>query len=153
MWTLILFRRCWCTQPVQGFSVTVKHKHNQIQFTSVQLLSCVWLCDPMNRSKPGFAVHHQLPESTQTHVHWVDDAIQPSHPLSSPSPPALNLSQHQGLFQWVSSSNQVAKVLDLQFQHQSFQWTPTPLGWTGWISLQSKGLWRVFSTESINCFG
>ena len=68
--------------------------------------------------------HHQLPESTQTHVHWVGDAIQPSYPLSSPSPPALNLSQHQGLFQWVSSSYQVAKVLEFQLQHQSFQWTP-----------------------------
>ena len=62
------------------------------------------------------------PEPTQTHVHWINDAIQPSHPLSSPSPPAPNPSQHQGLFQWVSSSHQVAKVLELQFQHQSFQW-------------------------------
>ena len=71
---------------------------------------------------PGLPVHHQLPEFTQTHVHWVDDAIQPSHPLSSPSPPAFNLSQHQGLFQWVSSSHQVAKVLEFQPQHQPFQW-------------------------------
>ena len=69
-------------------------------------------------------VHHQILESTQIHVHWVGDAIQPSHPLSSPSPPALNLSQHQGLFKWVSSSHQVAKVLEFQLQHQSFQWTP-----------------------------
>ena len=67
-------------------------------------------------------VHNQLPEFTQTHVHWVSDAIQPSHPLSSPSPSALNLSQHQGLFQWVSSSDQVTKVLELQLQHQPFQW-------------------------------
>ena len=73
---------------------------------------------------PGLPVHHQLPESTQTHVHWVGDAIKPSDPLSSPSPPALNLSQHQGLFKWVSASHQVAKVLELQLQHQSFQWTP-----------------------------
>ena len=71
-------------------------------------------CDPMDRSTPGLPVHHQLPEFTQTHIHRVGDAIQPSHPLSSPSPPAFNLSQHQGLFQWVSSSNQVAKVLGLQ---------------------------------------
>ena len=78
----------------------------------------------MNCSMPGLPVHHQLPESTQTHVHWVGDAIQPSYPLSSPSPPAFNLSQHQGLFQWVSSSHQVAKVLEFQLQHQSFQWTP-----------------------------
>ena len=69
------------------------------QFSSVAQL-CPILCDPMNRSTPGLPVHHQLPESTQTHVHWVSDAIQPSHPLSPPSPPALNLSQHQGLFQW-----------------------------------------------------
>ena len=70
---------------------------HQVQFSSVAQ-SCLTLCDPMNRSIPGLPVHHQLPESTQTHVHWVGDAIQPSHPLSSPSPPALNLSQHQGLF-------------------------------------------------------
>ena len=75
----------------------------------------------MDCSTPGLPVHHQLPESTQTHVHWVGDAIQPSHPLSSPSH-AFNLSQHQGLFKWVSSSHQVAKVLDFQLQHQSFQW-------------------------------
>ena len=73
---------------------------------------------------PGLPIHHQLPESTQTHVHWVGDAIQPSNPLSSHSPPALNLSQHQGLFKWVNSLNQVAKVLEFQLQHQSFQWTP-----------------------------
>jgi len=85
--------------------------------------SCPTLCDPMKCSTPGLPVHHQLPESTQTHVHWVVDAMQPSHPLSSPSPPALNLSQHQGLFKWVSSSHQVAKVLEFQLQHQSFQWT------------------------------
>ena len=86
--------------------------------------SCPTLCHPMNRSTPGLPVHHQLPESTQTHVHRVDDAIQPPNPLSSPSPPALNLSQHQGLFKWVSSSHQAAKVLEFQLQHQPFQWTP-----------------------------
>ena len=96
----------------------------KVQFSSVQSLSCVWLCDPMSCSTPGLPVHHQLPEITQTHVHWVSDVIQPSHPLSSPSPPAFNLSQHQGLFKWVSSSHQVAKVLESQLQHQSFQWTP-----------------------------
>ena len=85
--------------------------------------SCLAVCDPMNRSTPGRPVHHQLLESTQTHVHWVSDAIQPSHPLSSPSPPAFNLSQHEGLFKWVSSLHQVAKVLEFQLQHQSFQWT------------------------------
>ena len=92
-----------------------------LQFSLVTQ-SCLTLCDPMNRSTPGLPV--QQPESTQTHVHWVRDAIQPFHPLSSPSPPAFNLSQHQGLFKWASSSHQVAKVLELQLQHQSFQWTP-----------------------------
>ena len=88
----------------------------------------------MNRSTPGLPVHHQLPEFTQTHVHCVGDAIQPSHPLSSPSSPALNLSQHQGLFQWVSSSHPVAKVLRFQLQHRSFQWTPrTDLLWDGLV--------------------
>ena len=76
----------------------------------------------MDCSTPGLPVHHQLPEFTQTHVHQAGDAIQPSHPLSSPSPPAFNLSQHQGLFQWVSSLHHVAKVLEFQLQHQSFQW-------------------------------
>ena len=85
---------------------------------------CPTLFDPLNCSTPGLPVHYQLPEFTQTHVHWVSDAIQPSHPLPSPSPPVLNLSQHQGLFQWVSSLHQVAKLLKFQFQHQSFQWTP-----------------------------
>ena len=94
-----------------------------VQFSSVAQ-SCPALRDPMNRSTPGLPVHHQFLESTQTHVHWIDDAIQPSHPLLSPSPPVRNISQHQGLFQWVSSSHQVAKVLEFQLQHQSFQWTP-----------------------------
>ena len=91
-------------------------------FNSVQSLSHVQLCDLMDCSTPGLSVHYQLPEFTQTHVHWVGDAIQPSHPLSPPSPPAaFSLSQHQGLFLWVSFSHQVAKVLDFQLQHQSFQ--------------------------------
>ena len=92
------------------------------QFSSVPQ-SCPTLCDPMDCSTPGLPVHHQLLEFTQTHVHWAGDAIQPSHPLLSPFPPALNLSQHQGLFKWVSSSHQAAKVLAFQLQHQSFQWT------------------------------
>ena len=83
------------------------------QFSSVAQ-SCPTLCDPMNCSTPGLPVHHQLPEFTQTHVHQVSDAIQPSHPLSSPSPSAFNLSQHQGLFKRVSSSHQVAKILAFQ---------------------------------------
>ena len=92
---------------------------NSLQFSSVTQL-CPTLCDPMNYSTPGFPVH-QLLEFTQTHVHRVGDAIQPSHPLSSPSPPATNPSQHQGLFQLVNSSHEVAKVLEFQLQHQSFQ--------------------------------
>jgi len=96
---------------------------SSVQFSSVTQ-SCLTLCNPMNHSTPGLPVHHQLPEFTQTHIHWVGDAIQPSHPLLSRAPPALYLSQHQGLSQWVSSSHQVAKVLEFQHQHQSFQWTP-----------------------------
>ena len=83
--------------------------------------SCPTLCDPMDCSTPGFPVLHHLLELAQTHVHWVSDAIQPSHPLLPTSPLAFSLSQHQRLFQWVSSSHQVAKVLELQLQHQSFQ--------------------------------
>ena len=97
-----------------------------IQFNSVQLLKHVWLCYPMDCSMPGFPVHHQLPELTQTHVHQLSDAIQSSHPLSPPSP-AFNLSQHQGLFQWVSSLHQVTKALEFQLQHQSFQWICIPM--------------------------
>ena len=104
--------------------LTLHHPvHRTEQFSPVTQ-SCLTLCDPMNRSTPGLPVHHQLPEFTQTHVHWVGDAIQPSHPLSSPSPPALNLSLHQGLFKWVSSLHQVAKVLEFQLQHQSFNEHP-----------------------------
>ena len=123
------------------------------QFRSITQ-SCLSLCDPMNRSTPGLPVHHQLPEFTQTHVHRVDDAIQPSHPLSSPSPPALSPSQHQclflvshsQLFAWGGQSTGVsasASVLPMNTE----DWCP--LGWTGWISLQSKGLSRLFSTTTI----
>ena len=91
------------------------------QFSSVTQ-SCPTLCNPMDCSMPGLLVHHQLQEFMQTHVHWVSDAIQPPHPLLSPSPPSFNLSQYKGLFQWVSSSHQVTKVLEFQLQHQSFQW-------------------------------
>ena len=94
--------------------------YNSVQFSSVTQ-SCLTLCDPMNRSTPGLPVHHQLLEFTQIHAHLVGDAIQPSHPLSSPSPPAPKLSQHQGLFQCVNSSHEIAKALKFQLQHQSFQ--------------------------------
>jgi len=102
-----------------------KMVRTRYSFSSVQF-SCSVMSDSLRShdcSTPGFPVHHQLLEFTQTHVHRVGDAIQPSHPLSSPSPPALNLSQHQGLFQWVNSSHEVAKVLEFQLQHQSLQWT------------------------------
>ena len=120
------------------------------QFSSVTQ-SCLTHCDPMDCSTPGLPVHHQLPEFTQTHVHWVGDAIQPSHPLSFPSP-AFNLSQHQGLFQGVGSSYQVAKVLELQLQHQSFQRIfRTDFLWDGLVGSIPKGLSRVFSAW-LNCW-
>ena len=129
---------------------SIQYSISSVQFSSVAQ-SCPTLCNPMNHSTPGLPVHHQLPEFTQTHVHRVGDAIQPSHPLSSPSPPALNPSRHQGLFQWVNSSREVAKVwvsasasiLPMNTQDWS------PLEWTGWISLQSKGLSRVFSNTTV----
>ena len=123
-----------------------------VQFSSVAL-SCMILCDPMDCSTLGLPVHHQFPEFTQTHVHLVGDAIQPSHPLSSPSPPAFILSQHQGLFKGVSSSHQVAKVLKLCKASASALpmniQARFPLGWTGWISLLFKGLSRVFSNTTV----
>ena len=123
----------------------------KFQFSSVAQ-SCLTLCDPMNQSTPGLPVHHQLRKFTQTHVQWVGDAIQPSHYLSSPSPPAFNLSQHHGLFKWVSSSHQVAKILGVSaltsvLSMNTQDWFP--LGWTGWISLQSKGHSRVFSNTTV----
>ena len=123
------------------------------QFSSVAQ-SCPTLCDPMKCNTPGLPVHQQLQEFTQTHVHQVGDAIHPSHPLSSPSPPAPNPSQHQSLFQWVSMSHFTwggqsigvsASVLDLPMITQDW----SPLGWTGWISLRSKGLSKVFSKNKI----
>ena len=92
-----------------------------VRFSSVAQ-SCPTLCDRMDCSTPGLPVLHHLPEPGQTHVHRIGDAMQPSHPLSSRFPPAFKLSEHQGLFQWLSSLHQVAKVLEFQLQHQSFQW-------------------------------
>ena len=115
----------WTEKWIHGsgfFQILIRGQRVQMnQFSSVAQ-SCLTLCDPVNHSMPGLPVHHQLPEFTQTHVHWVGDTIQPSHPLSSPSPPAPNLPHHQGLFKWVSSLHQVAKVLEFQLQHQFFQW-------------------------------
>ena len=135
-----------------GFIMKV---NEHFQFSSV-VQSCPTLCDPMDCSTPGLPVNCQLPEFTQIHVHWVSDTIQPSGPLFSPSP-AFNLYQHQGLFKWASSSHQVAKVLEFQLQHPFKEyWVLSkniqdwfPLGWTGWISLQSKGLSRVFSNTTV----
>ena len=120
----------WSRVLVYFYVLGISLSFSSVQFSSVAQ-SCPTLCDPMNRSTPGLPVHHHLPVFTQTHIHRVSGAIQPSHPLSSPSPSAFNLSQHQGLFQWVSSSHQVAKVLEFQLQHQFFQW------------IQSTGLFRV----------
>ena len=121
--------------------------HFVSQFSSVAQL-CLTLCEPMDCSTPGFPVHHQLPGLAQT---WVGDAIQPSHPLVSPSPPTFNLSQHQGLFksQFFPSGGQrirvsaSASVLPMNVQ----DWFP--LEWTGWISLRSKGLSGVFSNITV----
>ena len=102
----------WCSLSLQWMGC----RQLRVQYSSVAQ-SCPTLCDPMDRSTPGLPVHHQLLEFTQTQIHWVGDTIQPSHPRLSPSPPAFNLSQRQGLFQWISSSHQVAKVLEFQLQH------------------------------------
>ena len=118
------------------------HIHKRFCCCSVAK-SCLTLCDSMNWSKPGFPVFNYLLEFAQTHVHWVDNAIQPSHPLSSPSPPALNLSQDQGLFQCVGSLHQVTKVLELQLQHQYFQWIfRVDFLWIDWFDLQYTHIHR-----------
>ena len=123
---------------------------SSVQFSSVAQ-SCLTLCDPNNLNMPGLPVHQQLPEFTQTHVHPVGDAIQPSHPLSSPSPPAPSPSQHHSLFQWVSSLHEVAETgvsaLASFLPKKSQGWSPSE--WTGWISWQSKGLSRVFSNTTV----
>ena len=125
-------------------------KTSSVQFSSVAQ-SCLTLCDPMNCSTPGLPVHHQLPEFTQTHIHRVSDAIQPSHPLSSPSPPAPNPSQHQSspmnqLFPWGGQSTGVSALASF-LPMNTQDWSP--LEWTGWISLQPKGLSRVFSNTTV----
>ena len=99
--------------PITCYHINLHPFHSSVQFSSFAQ-SCPTLCNPMNRSMPGLPVHHRLPEFTQTHIHRVRDAIQPSHPGLSPSPPAPNLSQHQSLFQWVNPSHKVSKVLELQ---------------------------------------
>ena len=128
LWHVLTFFQVWVVSWKRMFSLGISNVISSsmfrcgfslgmlpfLYFSSVQSLSHVWLCDPMNHSTPGLPVHHQLPEFTQTYIHQVGDAIQPSHPLSSPSPHAPNPSQHQGLFQWVNSSHEVARVLEFQ---------------------------------------
>ena len=130
--------------------------HNYLSYTSDQFSSvaqsCPTLCDLMNCSMPGLPVHHQFLEFTQTHVHRVGDAIQPPHPLSSPSPPAPNPSQHQGISQWVNTLGMRCPKywsfsLSISPPMNSQDWSP--LGWTGWTSLQSKELSRVFSNITV----
>ena len=108
-----VIRHCWSVDHIWSRKVSAHDSLSSVQFSSFTQL-CPTLCDPMNCSTPGLPVHHQLPEFTETHIHWVGDAIQPSHPLSSSSPPAPNPSQHQSLFQWVKSLHEVAKVLEFQ---------------------------------------
>ena len=134
---LVKWRKAWAN------CFSTLGPHLSLQFNSVAR-SCLTLCDSMDCSTPGLPVYHQLPEFTQNYLHWVGDAIQPSHPLLSTSPTTFNLSQHQSIFQWLSSSHGVAKVLEFQLKQDWF-----PLGWTGWISLQSKGLSRVFSNTTV----
>ena len=149
------FSKIMCEKSLSR-DVTKTHVH-LVQFSSVAQL-CPTLCDPMNHSTPGLPVHHQLPEFTRTHAHRVGDAIQPSHPLSSPSPPAPNPSQHQGLFQWVNSSHEVAKVLEFQLlvsvlpmntqdYIKSVHCHPTYLTYTQSTSWETWG-WKKHKLES-----
>ena len=126
-WDYIWLSRKWHWIKEKNLENTLKStckwygEEKNSQFSSVAQ-SWLTVGNPMDCSTPGFPVYHHLQELTQTHVHWVGDAIQPSHPLSSPTPSSFNLSQHQGLFQWVSSLHQVTKVLELQLQYWFFQW-------------------------------
>ena len=145
----------WWDRLTEGKTESCSDRRGSAQFSSVQF-SCSVVSDslefPMNSSIPDLPVHHQLLEFTQTHVHRLSDAIQPSHPLSSSSPPAPNPSQHQGLFQWISSSNHVPKLVEFQPHHQSFQrifTTDFLLGLTNLISMKSKRLTRVFSNTTV----
>ena len=156
-WSILKSEWLYSLQPKMDELYTVsKNKTGSwlwlrsVQFSSVAQ-SCPTLCDPMNRSTPGLPVHHHLPEFTQTHVHRVSDAIQPSHPWWSPSPPDPNPSQRQSfpmsqLFTWGGQSNGVSALASF-LPKKSEGWSPSE--WTGWISLQSKGLSRVFSNTTV----
>ena len=154
IYVILFLFSCWnvlvcCFFCIQDL-ITAWEMFLIFQFSSVTQL-CPTLRDPVNCSTPGLPVHHQLPEFTQSHVHWVSDAIQPSHPLSSPSPPALNPSQHESFptSQLFTSGGQSTGVSALAsvLPKKSQGWSP--LEWTGWISLQSKGLSRVFSSTTV----
>ena len=145
----------WCNRNTKQNWIQILHQPLSVKWLSVQLSSvaqlCPTLCNPMNCSTPGLPVHHQLPEFTQTHVYRVGDAIQPSHPLSSLSPPAPNPSQHQSfpmsqLFAWGGQSTRIS-ALASSLPKNTQGWSPSE--WTGWISLQSKGLSRVFSNTTV----
>ena len=129
VWNIFILVICQCHCDRHVFCIW----SFPITFSSVQ--SCPTFCNPMDCSTPGLPVHRQLLEFTQTHVCWVGDTIQPSHPLLSPSPPTFNLSQHQGLFKWVSSLHQVAKVLEFQLQHRSFQYSGLISFRMDWLNL------------------
>ena len=144
----------WLSVDLAEVNRTHRRKRSRLWFCCCSVTTlCPTLCNPMDCNTPVFPVLYYLPEFAQTHVHWVSDAIQPSHPQSSPAPPpALNLSQHQGLLQWVSSSHQVIKVLELQLSASMLPvniqgWFP--LGLICLISLLSKGLSRVFSNTTV----
>ena len=126
--------------------------HSHMQTKCCCSVNHVQLCDPMDCGTPGFPVLHNFLKFAQTRVYWIGDAIQPSHPLSPPSPPALNLSQHQSLFQWAGSSHQVTKVLELQLQHQSFQWifrVDFLWYWQIWSPCSPRDSPRVFSSTTV----
>ena len=152
--SILAWRIPWTEEPGKLQSTgsqRIRHYWAHISMFS-SVAQCPTLCNPMDCSMPSLPVHHQLLEFTQTHAHWVSDAIQPSHSLSSPSPPAFSLSQHQSLFQWVNSSHEVAKVFGVSASASVLpmniqDWFP--LGWTCWISLRSKGLSRVFSDTTV----
>ena len=139
---------------IQKTKIMASGPISSVQFSSVTQ-SCPTLCDPMNCSMPGLPVHHQIPEFNQTHVHWVSDAIQPAHPLLSPSPPAPNPSQHQSLFPisqlftWGGQSTRVSALASF-LPKKSQGWSPSE--WTGWISLQSDSLIPLFLIQHWNTF-
>ena len=150
MYSRIQFSNLKRSKIVQYVTIQMNIENIMLSESSV-VQSCWILCEPMDYSMPGSPVHHQLLDPTKTHVHCISDATQPSHPLSSPYPPAFNLSQHQGLFKWVNSSHQWPKYWSFTFSiSPSNEYSRLiSLRWTGWTSLQSKGHSRVSSSTTI----